>query len=193
MSESLSWLTPLIQAGGSIYGAIAANNAAGTAANYGNNALALQGQIYNQQRADSAPWRAAGQTALSSLVPAVSGGFQQSPGYQFQLDEGMRTLNNRMAGMGLTNSGAAQRAAMQYAQGLAAQDYNNWFNRAASVAGLGQTANGQSAAAGQSYANGGSNVLQNIGSALASGQTQGANALMGGANNLATWWAQNQK
>lgn len=190
MSE---WLGPALQAGASLFGAYSANNAANTAANQGRNALALQAQMYNQNRADMTPWRMAGQQALSSLVPQVSGGFQQSPGYQFQLDEGMRNLNNRLAGMGMTNSGAAQREAMRYATGLASQDYGNWFNRAAQVAGLGQQSAGQTAAAGANMANNSGNILQNIGSVLGSGQTQAANALLGGANNLAAYWASNQR
>lgn len=187
------WVAPALQAGTALYGAYSANQAGRTAANAGNNALALQAQMYNQSRADMAPWRAAGQQVLPGLVNATAGGFQASPGYQFAMDEGMRNLNNRLAGMGLTNSGAAQREAMRYASGLASQNYNNWFNQAAQVAGLGQNSTTQTAAMGQNYGNNASNVLQNIGSAMASAQTQGANALMGGANGLATYWAMSQR
>ncbi len=187
------WLAPALQAGTALYGAYSANQAGQTAANAGNNALALQGQMYNQNRADMAPWRAAGQQALGALTPTVANGFQASPAYQFALDEGMRTNNNRLAAMGLTNSGAAQREAMRYASGLASQNYNNWFGQAAQLAGLGQSSAGQAAGMGANYANNAGGIMQNVGSALASGQTQAANALMGGANNLASWWMQNQK
>lgn len=187
------WLAPALQAGTGLYGAYSANQAGRTAANAGNNALALQGQMYNQSRADSAPWRGAGAAVLPGLVNATAGGFQASPGYQFQVDEAMRQNGNRLAAMGLTNSGAAQRETMRIAQGLAAQDYGNWFNRGAAVAGLGQAAQQQAGALGANYGATAGNVMQNVGSALASGQNQGANALMQGANNLAAWWMMNQR
>lgn len=192
MSGFLDWLAPLAQIGGSLYGAYSANNAANTAAQAGNNALSLQAQMYNQNRSDLAPWRQAGQQVLGTLVPQVNQGFQQSPGYQFQQDEAMRVLNNRLAGMGMTNSGMAQREAMRVASGLAAQDYNNYWNRAAGIAGVGQNAANTGVAAAGNYANQGSNILQNIGSAQASGITQGANAINSGINNLSAWWANNQ-
>ena len=185
------WIAPLIQGGSALYGAYTANNAANTAAQAGNNALGLQAQMYNQNRQDLAPWRAAGQQALATMLPQVSGTFQGSPGYQFQQQEGMRMLNNRLAGMGLANSGQAQRAALQYSQGLAAQDYGNYWNRLAALAGIGQTATGQGVQAGQQFGALGGQTMQNVGSALASGQAQQANALMGGANNLAAWWMNN--
>lgn len=193
MSGFMDWLAPLAQIGGSIYGATQANNASNAAVQQGNNALQLQAQMYNQGRSDLTPWRAAGQQVLSSMVPQVSGGFQQSPGYQFQVDEAMRQNNNRLAGMGLTNSGAAQRSTMQLAQGLAAQDYNNYWNRAAGIAGVGQNATNAGVIAGGNYANQGGNILQNIGSAQANGITGAASQINSGVNGLASWWAQNQK
>lgn len=193
MSGFMDWLAPLAQIGGSIYGASQANNAANAAVQQGNNALQLQAQMYNQNRSDLTPWRAAGQQVLGTLVPQVANGFQQSPGYQFAQDEAMRVLNNRLAGMGLTNSGAAQRSTMALAQGLAAQDYNNYWNRAAGLAGVGQNAANSGVQAAGNYANAGSNILQNIGSAQANGISQGASAINSGVNGLASWWAQNQK
>lgn len=187
------WLAPALQVGSSLYGAYSANQAAGTAAQAGNNALNLQAQMYNQNRQDLQPWRQAGQQALATMTPQVTGTFQGSPGYQFQQAEGMRMLNNRLAGMGLSNSGQAQRAALQYSQGLAAQDYGNYWNRLAGLAGIGQTATGQGVQAGQQFGALGGQTMQNVGSALASGQAQQANAIGQGVNNLAAWWMQNQK
>jgi hypothetical protein len=192
MAAMSDWLGPAIQGIGALYGAYSARNAANTAAQGGTNALNLQAQMYNSGRADLAPWRQAGQQVLGSMVPQVANGFQQSPGYQFQLDEAMRVNGNRLAGMGLTNSGQAQRESMRIAQGLAAQDYNNYWNRAAGIAGVGQASAGQGAGLGAQYGQTAGNVMQGVGSAYASGQTQAANALMGGANNLAAYWA-NQK
>ena len=193
MSDSFSWLGPLLQAGSAAYGAYSANNAAQTAAQAGNNALGLQAQMYNQNRADLSPWRQTGQAALGQAAGQVMGGFQASPGYQFAQDEGMRTLNNRLSGMGMANSGMAQREAMRFGTGLANQEYGNYYNRLAALAGVGQTAAGQTAQMGQQYGQNAGNTMMNVGSALASGQTQSANALMSGANNLASYWMNNMQ
>ena len=55
--------------------------------------------------------------------------FQSSPGYQFQLDQTLRAANAGYAARGLLQSDAAAKGIMSQAQGLAAQDYQNWFNR----------------------------------------------------------------
>lgn len=191
MSDTFSWLGPLLQAGAAGYGAYSAGNAARTAANSGNNALGLQAQMYNQNRADLTPWRQTGQAALGQMGGQIMGGFQASPGYQFAQDEGMRTLNNRLAGMGMTNSGMAQREAMRFGTGLANQEYGNYWNRLAGLAGVGQTAAGQTADMGQRYGQNAGNTMMGVGSALASGQTQAASGLMSGANALAGYWLNN--
>lgn len=55
--------------------------------------------------------------------------FQQSPGYQWQLDQGLRAATNAQAARGMGKSGAAMKELNTYAQGLANQDYGNWWNR----------------------------------------------------------------
>lgn len=51
------------------------------------------------------------------------------PGYQFNLSQGMNALNNSEAAAGGLQSGAAIKAAQQFAQGLAGTTFNNAFNR----------------------------------------------------------------
>ncbi len=55
--------------------------------------------------------------------------FQADPGYQFRLNQGLDAVQNRMAGRGLISSGAEQTGIMDYASGLAAQEYQNAYNR----------------------------------------------------------------
>lgn len=55
--------------------------------------------------------------------------FEQSPGYQFLLDEAMRNTNVARYSRGVGSSGGTMRELQNRAVGLAAQDYNNWFNR----------------------------------------------------------------
>lgn len=55
--------------------------------------------------------------------------FEESPGYQFQLQEAMRNANVARYSRGIGSSGGTLRELQNRAVGLAAQDYNNWFNR----------------------------------------------------------------
>lgn len=50
-------------------------------------------------------------------------GLQQTPGYQFTLDQGLKSTQNAAAARGLGVSGAALKAASTYATGLADQTY----------------------------------------------------------------------
>lgn len=101
--------------------------------------------------------------------------FQQSPGYQFIRDEGHRDLGNSFAARGGAFSGNALRGLSQFNQGLASQDFYNFVNQMNSMAGLGQTAAGQSGnAALQTGANVG-NLMAAQGNARASGIANSAN------------------
>ena len=55
--------------------------------------------------------------------------YQQSPGYQFQLNQGQQAIGAQQAAGSSYLSGATQKALAKYATGLAAQDYNNMFNQ----------------------------------------------------------------
>lgn len=54
--------------------------------------------------------------------------FQSSPGYEFQLDQGLGALERRAASQGRLSSGQTGLDTVNYATGLANQDYNNWLN-----------------------------------------------------------------
>ena len=124
-------------------------------------------------------------TANGGQAPAttqVAGGssamnpFFASPDYQFRMNESQRALTARNAALGIQDSGAAQRAAIQYAGNLASGEFNNYANRLSSLAGVGQTAAQNTAAAGQNFANSMGQVLGNNAQNLASSYaTQGQN------------------
>lgn len=87
--------------------------------------------------------------------PAVSTNldpFFASPDYQFRQNEQMRALTARNASLGIQDSGAAQKSAMQYSGNLASGEFNNFANRLSAIAGVGQTAAGQNQALGQNFA-----------------------------------------
>jgi hypothetical protein len=55
--------------GSAVLGAISSNRAASTQANAANRAADLSNEQYQQTRADQAPYRQAGETALNQLIP----------------------------------------------------------------------------------------------------------------------------
>lgn len=57
------------------------------------------------------------------------GAYQQSPGYQYAMDQAMNQVQNGASAHGMLESGAVLRQMQQTASGLAQQDYGNWWNR----------------------------------------------------------------
>jgi hypothetical protein len=55
--------------------------------------------------------------------------FQQDPGYQFQLQQGLNSVQNSAAAGGSLLSGSTMQALQKYGTDLAAQDYNNAYQR----------------------------------------------------------------
>lgn len=64
---------------------------------------------------------------------AAQSAFTSSPGYNWQLDQGLGALNRRRAAGGMLNSGNADIDALQFGQGLAKQDYNGWLSNLAGL------------------------------------------------------------
>ena len=106
----------------------------------------------------------AGPTAASSNPDAARAAFDQfrnSTGYQFRLGEGMNALNSGYVGAGTIKSGAAMKAATEYGQNFASNEFANYANLLNNQAGKGLSA--ASAQAG---------VSQNLGNNLANIQMQ---------------------
>jgi hypothetical protein len=55
--------------------------------------------------------------------------FQHSPGYQYAVNEALRQVQGNASNRGLLESGAVMRGMTDRAQGMALQDYGNWWNR----------------------------------------------------------------
>lgn len=128
---------------------------------------------------------------------------ENTPGYQFTLQQGLKSLNNQNSAQGLGLSGAQQKGLLQYATGLANQTYGDQYNRAlqqfttnyglasdqagrlASLAGLGQNAAAGVGNAGMGSANSISGLLGQGASALGSGGIGAANARASALPNLA--------
>lgn len=122
----------------------------------------------------------AGMTPTTGTPSAAIGGggmkdFFTSPDYQFRQDEQMRALTARNAALGIQDSGAAQKSALTQSGNLASGEFNNYANRLASLAGVGQTAANNTAQLGQGFANNFGNAMNNNAQNLASSYaTQGA-------------------
>lgn len=185
-----------------------------------------------QQREDQAPYRKAGTDSLAALMAGQApggefgqqyqrGAFETDPGYQFRLSEGERGIQNQARAGGGMYSGATLKALSRFNSGLASQEYGAWdarqntaqsqfegvktnkFNRLATLAGVGQTANNTLGAAGQAVnaniaALGGANAarqagyLQDAAEARAAGYVGQANALGQGIKGLGEYYQQQQ-
>ena len=185
------WLNLGGQALGAGLGYFGANKAADAQEKAASDQQGLLKYMYDQNRADLAPWREAGVGALGNLVNLTTPGkqFDQmslDPGYQFRLSQGEQGINRAAASRGGYDSGGTLKALQRFGQDYASNEFGNVYNRNANLAGLGQTAVGQGVQAGQNYAqNAGESMLQ-AGNARASGYMGGANAIsqgIGGALN----------
>ena len=73
--------------------------------------------------------------------------FQQSPGYQWQLGQGLRAVDAGAASQGMLRSGATLKAEQTFGQGLADTDFGNYWNRLNQLSSSGLTAAGGIASA----------------------------------------------
>ena len=195
--------------------------------------LALQKQIWEKQQADQLPYLQQGQSAIGKLGSLMGGtdpfesylqktglqggldaylkqkgvsnyDFLNSPQYQFLQKQGQQALDRSAAARGMGYSGAQMKAAQQFGQGLASQQYDNEYNRAAKeyfnkydqaanqfgnyynrLAALAQ--GGQQAV--QSTGNQGAQYAQNAGNTLASLSNARTNILGQQANARASGYA----
>ena len=103
-------------------------------------------QNYVDTKAQYQPYTEAGQqgsTATQDLLglngpdaaAAAMQRFQTSPGYQFQMEQGLRGIDAGAASRGMLRSGATLKAEETFGQGLANQDFTNYFNRLYSLSG----------------------------------------------------------
>lgn len=134
---------------------------------------ALNAAIQARMQTDAQTAQAGQQSANAFVGQGTSGDlirpfgmsdYQEDPGYQFRLSEGLKALDKSAAARGGLLSGGALKGISRYGQDMASQEYQNaynryttnqtnQYNRLASAAGLGQTANNALAQSGQNYAN----------------------------------------
>jgi len=189
--------------GGSLIGAatslIGGHQAASAADQASRRARDTELQMYNQNRADLAPYRQAGYGALNEVQNLYMGSaadrsgamsrFETSPNYEFVRDEGLRGLENLGSARGGQLSGNALRGATAFSSNLASGEFNNYVTRLFGIAGLGQGAVNTGVQAGANTAGNLSQIYMNQGNARASAYMGAAggvnNAIQGGLQNWA--------
>jgi hypothetical protein len=197
----MSWVAVAI-GGAAVVGAISQNNASNKAAsaqkNAANAAIQQQELNYNRTAANLNPYIDAGGSALAQLQKLNSGdysSFKESPDYQFTLNQGLQGLDRSAAARGSLYSGGHSADVLNFAQGLASQNYNNYYSKLAGLAQGGQNAasNLGSVGTGNAAAIGG--YLTNSGNAQAEGYINSANAtsnMMGQLAGAYGMWKGNQ-
>jgi len=187
----MSWIAVGAAAVTVVGGAISANQAnkgAQGAANaqerMSQAAIDEQRRQFDLSRGDMAPWMQAGSGALSQMQALNSGDFSSfhaSPDYTFSFGEGQRALDSGAAARGGLFGGAHSRDAIKYGQGMAEQQYGNYYARLQSMAGQGQTTASGLGTLGANMANNIGNQYNNMGTARASAYNQQ------GQNNAQLW------
>lgn len=202
-----------------VIGGNAAQSAAQTQLQAATQAQQLQQNMFGTTQQNLAPFIAAGtgaQTQLQNLTGSGIGGnpltapltqpfaaspygeqtaLQQTPGYQFTLNQGLQATQNSYAAQGLGSSGAALKGAANYAEGLAGttfqQQYTNYLAQNQQIynmlAGQAQTGlSGAAALGGVSVQAAGQigNTLTSGAAAEAAGQIGSANALNSGISSI---------
>ncbi len=200
-----------------------AQSAARTQADAANRAADLQKQMFDKQVELQDPYRQAGLTGQNRLMELLGLGgnagaagygryardfgmqdYQQDPGYQFRLSEGLKALGHTAGARGGLISGQTMKGMQDYAQNSASNEYQNAFNRyqtnrANQLAPLGSlmtsgqaAASNQAAQAGQYGVNAG-NLMSQAGQSIAAGQLGSANTMGNALASMGSAYQQQQQ
>ena len=184
----------LVSAGASLYGSSKQASADQNAANQ-------QMAMFNTIQKNNQPYMQAGSTALNSIMSGLNSGGQfnssftpqdflnnQDPGYAFQLQQGGQAVRNADTASGGALGGAAVKDLMSFNSGLAAQSYQNAYNRwlttnntifgrLSGIAGLGQASANNTAASGTTLAGNAGSATAAAGAATAGGISAAGNSI----------------
>jgi hypothetical protein len=182
--------------------------------------MALLEKMFNRQVELQEPFRQSGVAAQNRMLDLLGlspnrgaagygslaknfgmSDFQADPGYAFRMTEGLKALDRQAAARGGLISGGALKAAQNYGQDLASQEYQNAYNRyqtnrtnllnpLQSLAGAGQTSANTIGNAAAGYGSEGSNALGGAGTAQANAIQNAANARASGYLGAQQSWNQ---
>jgi len=149
-------------------------------------ALDFEKQQYADTQKNEAPYIAAGQSALGSIQDLLSGKItpneQNDPGLAFRLSEGTKALNRSAAARGNLLTGGTAKALDEFGQNYGSNEFQNIFNRYATVAGFGQNS-------ASTEANAGSNSAGQVANTLLTGGQQQSNDIQNAAAARASGYA----
>lgn len=115
---------------------------------------------------------------LNGAAPDYSG-FENTPGYQFALQQGTNAIRSAAASNGSAYTPNTLANIGQFVTGTASQNYNNYVSQLLQTAGLGSSANNTLAGANLTTGGNISQLQQNSGNAQASG-VAGSSSAIGG-------------
>lgn len=175
-----------------------ARDAAGLQAQAQMQATAESRRQYDTLRTDLAPYRETGANALQQYgalygigqdgplsaddMQAARDMFQTTPGYEFALEEGQRALDRSASARGTLLGGGYGRELVRYGQGMANQEFNNYADRLAGLATMGQNSSAQTGTAGMQSAG-------QVGNALMTGANMQGTSLQNAATARASAYA----
>lgn len=173
----------VIAAGATAY---AANQAKKGAQGAANATARAQGEARTANQANMQPYLDTGTNALNQLAQLNSGNyssFNESPDYQWTQQQGLQGLDRSAAARGSLYSGGQQADVLNYSQGLASQQYNNYYNKIQNLAGMGQSAANALSGVNTNYANAVGNANSNAAYQTADANSQLVTGLAGLGNN----------
>lgn len=184
---------------------VGANSAASAQRDAAQSATGVQREMFNTAKGELQPFIDAGTTGLNKLTSNIDAlaapivmdqaTLEATPGYQFNLAQGLKANANSAASRGLGISGAATKGGEAFASGLASGTYQQQFENALANrelalktymapvdVGLG-AATSLTGAATTTGSNIGSNII-GAGNATAAADIASANAVSGVGNSL---------
>jgi hypothetical protein len=191
-----------IAAGTAIYSArqqSRAGDRAADAAQQGSAAeIAERQRQFDLTRQDQQPFLQAGYGALGRQEAALNGdfsGFQNSPDYAYSMQQMQQGLERGAAARGSLRSGGTSVDLASHLNGLANQNFNNYWNRLAGQAGQGQTSATNLGSLGAMMGNANANSIGSAASARQSSYLNSGAANAGAAGALGgifnNWYQQN--
>lgn len=121
---------------------------------YGDEASRVRG-LGQQAAGMYDPARQVGDESLQRLRAALldgdMSGFEQSPGYQFRMQQGQQAIERAAAAAGSYGSGANLKDLTRFGQGVASQEYGSYVNRLLGLQQIGAQATDRSVQTGLAY------------------------------------------
>lgn len=167
----MGWIAPVVGIASTLFGASQQKKAASAQQNASQQGIDWVKSVYGDSQGNFSPYMDAGKQGLAALQ---GNQYEQSPGYQYLKDEMVSGIDASAAARGQLYSGGHSLDLARHVNGLAAQDYGNWWDRQMGLARLGEGAAGTLGSIGTGTMSNMQNGLNGL--ADAKGQGYGATA-----------------